>query len=290
MKYEFIRDHRSEHRVTKMCEVLRVNESGYYRWLKRRPSRREREDAQLLIEITKLHEASHHTYGAVKLQKELGKKGIQCGVSQIRRLMRSNGLYSVYRRKYRPYPKEVVETTYSENLVKQAFNVAKPNTCWVGDLTYIRSDRGWVYLAVVLDLFNREVVGYALSRKANSELTKRAMEQALLKRRKPKGLIFHSDRGTQYSSHAFQAFLCKHQITGSMSRKGTPYDNACCESFFATMKKEWIYWKKYTDVNDVECSAFEYIELFYNRKRMHSSLDYMSPCEYMIKFMEKKAC
>jgi putative transposase len=289
MKYEFIMNHRSQHRVKKMCRVLKVNESGYYRWKRRKPSQRELEEAQLVAVMREIHEAHKHTLGATRMQRELAKKGLACGLNKIRRLMRSNAMYTVYKCKYRPYPKEAIETTYSENLINQQFDVAEPNRCWAGDITYIRSEQGWVYLAAVLDLFNREAIGYAISRKADSELTKRALEQALLNRRRPKGLIFHSDRGTQYSSHAFQKYLVANGLTSSMSRKGTPYDNACCESFFATIKKEWIYWKKFANEAAVESGAFAYIDLFYNRKRMHSTLGYLSPYQYMKNFMATKA-
>jgi putative transposase len=241
MKYEFITNHRSQHRVKKMCVVLKVNESGYYRWKRRKPNQRELEEAQIEAMLQEIHEANNHTLGAMRMQREQAKKGTICGLCKIRRLMRSNGMYTVYQSKRKPSPKEAGETTYRENLVNQQFDVTEPNCCWVGDITYIRSDRGWVYLAAVLDLFNREVIGYATNRKANSELTKRALEQALLNRRRPKGLIFQSDRGTQYSSNAYQKYLTDNDITSSMSRKGTLYDNACCESFFATMKKEWIF-------------------------------------------------
>jgi putative transposase len=290
MKYESITNHRSQHRVKKMCVVLKVNESGYYRWKRRKPSQRELEEALIEAMMQEIHEANNHTLGALRMQRELAKKGTICGLRKIRRLMRSNGMYTVYQSKRKPYPKEAGETTYRENLVNQQFNVTEPNCCWMGDITYIQSDRGWIYLAAVLDLINLEVIGYAINRKANSELTKRALEQALINRHRPKGLIFHSDRRTQYSSTAYQKYLADNYITSSMSRKGTLYNNAYCVSFFATMKKEWIFWRKFADEKAFESGAFAYIELFYNRKRMHSSLDYMSPCQYMKIFMATKAC
>jgi putative transposase len=284
MKYEFVSQHRLKHRVKKMCKVLKINESGYYRWTRQTPGRKEIEDQKTVAAIREIHEEFHHTYGAVRVQRELLKRRIICGIGRIYRLMRENGIYTVHRCKHRPYPKEPAEARFSENLLEQQFLVEQPNQAWVGDITYIRSDLGWSYLAAILDLFNKEVVGYAISRKPNTELVKRAMEQALLNRDYPQDLLFHSDRGCQYSSKSYQSYLEENGITSSMSRKGNPFDNACCESFFASLKKEWIYFRKFANMNLVESSVFEYIELFYNRKRMHSALGYMSPKQYLEKF------
>ncbi len=289
MKYEFIRKHRSKHRVKKMCQVLKINESGYYRWKRRQPSLRELAEQKTLRAIRKIHEKYHQTYGADKIQRELARQGILCGKSQIYRLMRTNGIYTIHRCKHRPFPKEAIEPRYSENLLNQQFAVSSPNEVWAGDITYIRTKEGWVYLAAVLDLFNKEVVGYALSHKANAELVRRAMDQVLLNRNQPKNVAFHSDRGTQYSCQSYQNYLTEHDIISSMSRKGNPYDNACCESLFATLKKEWIYYRKFANIKMVESSIFEYVELFYNRKRMHTALNYLSPYQYMEKFMSTQA-
>lgn len=202
--------------------------------------------------------------------------------------MRENGIYSITRCRYHPYPKEKVEVRYNDNIVAQKFNVQQPNKIWCGDITYIKTQSGWVYLAVVIDLFNREVVGYSLSKKPNTELAKRAMANALMNRRPSDGLMFHSDRGCQYSSKSYLSYLEEHDIESSMSRKGNPYDNACSESFFATLKKEWIYHRKYKDQAYLDDSLFEYIELFYNRKRLHSSLENMTPKEYYHKYKNEK--
>jgi putative transposase len=203
----------------------------------------------------------------------LEKQGLlNVGILRIRRLMRENGIYSVTRYKHRAYPKEKVETRYNENIIDRKFKVDEPDRAWCGDITYIKTSSGWVYLAAVIDLFNREVVGYSLSKKANTELAKRAMANALVNRKPTGKLIFHSDRGCQYSSNGYLEYLEEHNVESSMSRKGNPYDNACTESFFATLKKEWIYHKIYKDLEQLDSSLFEYIELFYNRKHMHSSL------------------
>jgi transposase InsO family protein len=288
MRYEFIESNRSYHRVKKMCTVLKVCESGYYRWRKRVPGKREVEDSEIVKEMREIHEENFRTYGAVKIMRALKKKRVECGIGRIYRLMRENGIYTVHRCKHRPYPKEVVEARYNENLLEQKFEVDAPDEVWAGDITYIKTDFGWVYMAMILDLFNREVIGYALGRKANTELVRIAMDQALLRRNRPRNVVFHSDRGCQYSSKTYQDYLERNGITGSMSRKGNPYDNACSESFFATIKKEWIYFRRYSTMTQVDSSVFQYVELFYNRRRMHESLGYLSPKQYLEKHIAAK--
>ncbi len=287
MKYEFIETYHSEFAVIRMCKALKIFESGYYRWRKQKKSKRELEDEILVQEIRKIHKESKETYGPTRIKTMLEKQGTVCTLGRIRRLMRENGIYSVTRYKYRPYPKEKIETRYNSNILAQQFNVQEPNKIWCGDITYIKTQSGWVYLAAVIDLFNREVVGYSLSKKPNSELTKRAMANALINRKPSEKLIFHSDRGCQYSSKTYLNYLEEYNIESSMSRKGTPYDNACTESFFATLKKEWIYHRKYKDLECLDSSLFEYIELFYNRKRLHSSLENMAPKEYYHKYKQE---
>lgn len=284
MKYEFIETHRSEFAVIRMCKALKVFESGYYRWKNQVKSKRQLDDESFVKEIRKIHIESKETYGPTRIKQTLENQDIQCPIGRVRRLMRENGIYSITRYKHRPYPKEIVETRYSENVVARDFSVKEPNKVWCGDITYIKTQAGWVYLAAVIDLFNREVVGYSLSKKPNSELTKRAMANALINRKPTESLVFHSDRGCQYSSKAYLSYLEEHNIESSMSRKGNPFDNACTESFFATLKKEWIYHRRYKDQAHLDDSLFEYIELFYNRKRLHSSLANMTPKEYYHKY------
>lgn len=289
IKYGFLEAHRSEHKVKKMCKVLRISESGYYRWRNKPVSKKAQEDAELLELIKEIHEENLHTAGAEKIRRALSEKGKSCSVGRIYRIMRENGIYTVYSFKHRPYPKMKEESRYSENVLDRKFAVSKPNQVWTGDITYIKTKAGWVYLAVVIDLFNKEVIGYWLSKKPNTELARKALEQALFSRDYPKGVLFHSDRGCQYSSKRYLGFIEENEMKSSMSRKGNPYDNACTESFFATLKKEWIYFKRYANMEEVERSLFEYIELFYNRKRMHRSLSYMSPSKYLAKYHDQKA-
>lgn len=288
MKYEFIDTYRSEFTVIRMCKALKLIESGYYRWKNKKKTERELEDQALIPMIRRIHEESKSIYGPSRIKAKLEREGIYCSKGRIRRLMRENGIYSITRYKHKPYPKEKVETRYNENLLRREFDIRKPDKVWCGDITYIRTSAGWVYLAAVIDVFNREVVGYSLSKKPNSELTMRAMANALMNRKPSEKLVFHSDRGCQYSSKTYLSYLEEHNIESSMSRKGNPYDNACTESFFATLKKEWIYHRKYRDQMHLEDSLFEYIELFYNRKRLHSHLENLSPKEYYHKYRNGK--
>ncbi len=289
MKYEFIDTYRSEFTVMRMCKALKVYESGYFRWKNRKKTEKQLEDEVLVIAIREIHTDSKKTYGPTRIKTELENKKITCGISRIRRLMRENGIYSITRYKQKPYPKQNIETRYNDNILARKFNVQEPNQVWCGDITYIKTVSGWVYLAAVIDLFNREIIGYSLSKKPNSELTMRAMANALINRKPTKELIFHSDRGCQYSSKTYLRYLEEHNIVSSMSRKGNPYDNACTESFFATLKKEWIYHKQYRDQEQLDGSLFEYIELFYNRKRLHTKLANVSPKEYYNRYKLSKS-
>lgn len=285
MKYEFMETHRSDHAVVTMCKALGVYESGYYRWKNKKKSEREVEDERLTLIIREIHEGSKETYGAGRIKSALVLRDIHCGESRIRRLMKENGIYSVMKRRYRPFSKkETIEMRYTDNLLNREFSVLEPNKAWCGDITYIKTATGWAYLAVVIDLFNREVIGYSISKKANTELTKRAMANALSSRRPSGKVMFHCDRGTQYSSKSYQEYLDQHHVESSMSRKGNPFDNACVESFFATLKKEWVFHRSYQNIEQLKSSLFEYIELFYNRKRMHSSIANCTPHEYYLMY------
>jgi transposase InsO family protein len=288
MKYEFVEAYRSDFAVIRMCRALKINGSGYFRWRRKEKTEHTLEDERLVIAIRKIHEESKLTYGANRIKAKLEKLEIHCSIGRIRRLMRENGIYSVTRYKHKPYPKYNVETRFNENIIDREFRVFAPNKVWCGDITYVKTTAGWVYLAAVIDLFNREVVGYSLSRKPNTELATRAMANALMNRKPVERLVFHSDRGCQYSSKTYLNYLEDHDIEGSMSRKGNPYDNACTESFFATLKKEWIHLRKYRDLEHLDDSLFEYIELFYNRKRLHSSLENLTPREYYRKYTAEK--
>lgn len=202
--------------------------------------------------------------------------------------MRENGFYPELAVKFKPQRNGKSDGRYCENRIKQDFDVKEKNKVWAGDITYIKTSLGWVYLAVVIDLFNREVIGYDIGKKIDTQLVKNALGNAIGKRGITAGLIFHSDRGCQYSSNSYQDMLKEKSMEGSMSRPGCPYDNSCVESFFASLKKEKIYRKKYDTMEEVKKDIFWYVEVFYNRKRRHSTLQYMTPVEYLRKHDEAR--
>jgi Transposase and inactivated derivatives len=283
MKYEAIRANGQQFSIRKMCKVFELAESGYYQWLKRVEVReRNRITEQKVIEEVRLvFEESRKTYGYRRMFIELNKKGINLSEYKVRKIMRETGMYPQATNKYKPGRKGKRSGNIYDNHLEQRFRVKEANEVWAGDITYIKTGLGWVYLAVVMDLYNREVIGYSISKSIDSELVKRALGNALTQRRTAKkGLMFHSDRGIQYSSKSYQRMLDENNIIGSMSRGGCPYDNACVESFFSTAKRECIYRKEYDTMEEVKRDLFDYIELFYNRKRMHRTLGYRSPVEY----------
>ncbi len=264
-----------------MCKLLEVSRSGYYAWLKREESSRARENRLLLAEIREIHKESRRTYGAPRVQAELRRRGRRVGKNRVARLMDENGLQSRVRRRFRP------KTTDSNHKLPVAKNLLKdrsPTTAldevWVADITYIRTDEGWLYLASVLDLHSRLVVGWSMKDTLRVELTLDALDMALKVRDPATGLIHHSDRGSQYAAKDYQKILDKHGLVASMSRKGNCYDNATKESFFHTLKTELVYHEHYRTREEARASVFEYIEAFYNRERLHSSLGYRSPVEF----------
>ena len=282
MKYEAIKEYSTQFNQKKMCEVLGVNRSNYYKWVKRNSKkedndRREKEEIRLIEEIYK---ESDMIYGYRNITIEMNKRGIDIGQYRVRRLMRENGIYAKVSAKYKPSGKGKSDGRYCENEVKQKFKVEEPNRIWAGDITYIKTSVGWVYLSVVMDLFNREIIGYEIGKRIDTELVLRALGNAIGRRGKREGMIFHSDRGCQYSSKAYQCMLEENGIKGSMNRSGCPYDNSCVESFFASLKKEKIYRRNYDTIEEVREDVFWYIEMFYNRKRGHSTLGYKTPIEY----------
>ena len=288
MKCEAIFVNSALYSVRKMCEALRVKQCQYYQWIRQRANHEKRKIRGMwLVEvIRRIFHENREVYGCRKMKIALQAEGICVSEWKIRRIMRENGLYPQTKKKWKPYKKAKNEGFYSENKVKRHFLPNRFNTVWAGDITYIPTNLGWVYLAAVLDMKNKEVIGYEVSRNIDSELCKRALSNALALRGKHEGLIFHSDRGSQYSSRAYKRMLQENGIEGSMSAPGCPYDNSCVESFFATLKKELIFRRKYATMEEVKTDLYRYIELFYNRKRLHSTLGYMSPVAYRLAFMQ----
>ena len=263
-----------------MCRVLQVSRSGYYRWLKRKPSARQLDNQRLDAEIREIHDASKHRYGSPKITQELRDRGRSVGKNRVARRMRKAGLRSKIRRKYRVTTDSKHHFAVSPNLLERNFKAEAPDRVWVSDITYLATKAGWLYLTVIIDLFSRLVVGWALSSSLSHEMVVTALKRAIQRRRPGKGLIFHSDRGVQYACTDFRKELVKHEFVQSMSRKGDCWDNAVAESFFAVMKTELVYHERYEGHQDTLHSIFEYIEVFYNRQRRHSTLEYLCPSEF----------
>ena len=281
MKYQFIADHREEFEITVMCRVLAVSRSGYYAWRKRPTSPRKMADRALSQQIKQIHHQSRQTYGSPRIQAELAENGVNCGHKRIARLMRDEELFAKQSRKFKmsttdsshPYPT-------APNLLDQDFTANRPNEKWLGDITYIPTAEGWLYLAVILDLYSRRIVGWAMSDSLERHLVIAALQMAVKMRQPPPGLLHHSDRGSQYASDDYQALLTHYQMRCSMSRTGNCYDNAPMESFFGTLKTELVHHCHYQTKAEAKSDIFEYIEVFYNRFRRHSALAYQSPVNF----------
>jgi len=266
--------------VKAMCTALEVSRSGFYKWLDKtkEPSEKQWEDAVLKMDIRQIHEESRKTYGRPRLHLGLQARGRQCGKHRLVRLMKEEGIEGLQRRRFR------VKTTDSNhpyaiapNLLEGHSGPSRPDEIWVADITYVRTEEGWSYLAAILDTFSRKIVGWAMSERIDRELTMTALKRALRNRRTPD--IHHSDRGSQYACHEYRDVLRDYGIEASMSRKGNPYDNATMESFFGTIKTEEIQGRLYPSHRAARAELFAYIEAFYNTKRIHTSLAGLSPCQ-----------
>jgi len=280
VRYAFIRDHRLAFRVELMCRVLGVSRSGYYAWRVRPESARARMNRLLLSRIRMVHRQSRCNYGSPRVTDELRSQGERCGQNRVARVMRRYGIRSKAVRKFRATTDSNHNHPVAPNLLARRFTVERPDTVWVSDITYIWTQEGWLYLAGVLDLCSRRIVGCAMSSRVDGQLTLEALSQALGRRRPKAGLLHHSDRGKQYAALEYQRLLHDHGLVPSMSRKGDCWDNAPMESFFATLKRELVYRQRFATRQEAQNAVFEYIEVFYNRKRRHSSLGSQSPAEF----------
>ncbi|AQS60349.1 transposase [Desulforamulus ferrireducens] len=263
-----------------MCQVFKVSRSGFYAWLKREESSRAKQNKELLKEIHNVYKLSRGTYGSPRVTKALKNQGITCSRNRVARLMRDYGIFAKTKRRYKATTNSKHSYPVAPNLLNQNFSANQPNQVWVADITYIPTDEGWLYLAAIKDLYNRKIVGWAMDKTMTRQLVLDALNQAVMRYRPLAGLIHHSDRGSQYASYEYQQALRGYGIITSMSRKGNCYDNASMESFFGTIKRELIYGSRYRTRAEARHAIFEYIEVFYNRIRLHSSLGYMSPVEY----------
>ncbi len=280
MKYAFIREHANEFRVTRMCAVLRVSRSGYYDWLDRPESRRRQEDRRLLVHIRQVHLESRRAYGVVKTWRELRSRGIACGKHRVARLRRQDGIQAQRRARFRITVANQNTPPPAPNLLQRQFVAPAPNRVWVGDMTFIRTRTGFLYLAVLLDLFARNVVGWAMHERPNLEVAMRALEMALARRRPQAGLVHHTDQGPLYSAHDYRERLQTAGLISSMSRRGDCLDNAVAESFFSNLKNELVHHCDFVSREAARAAIFDYIEVFYNRQRRHQSLNYLTPAQF----------
>ena len=287
MKYQFIAEHATQYPVTRQCQVLGIAESGYYAWRKREPSQRQQADEQLLSQIRVIYQQHQHRYGSPRIHAALKQQGWRCSRKRVARLMRQTHLRSVRQRRRR------WQLTDSKHLYPVAANVLnrqveamQPNQKWVSDMTFIPTQQGWLYLAAVLDLFSRKIVGWAMSANGDTALVQQALVMAVSQRQLRANLLHHSDRGSQYAAHAYQDLLAQHHITVSMSRTGNCYDNAVMESFFRTLKAECVDLHVFQSHAHARSVIFEFLEVYYNRQRLHSTLGYCTPAAFEAAFSQ----
>lgn len=280
MRYSFIKDYSGQFPTRTMCDVLRVSPSGYYHWLNRPTSARAIRHDLILAEIKRVHSDKDGIYGYRRIYEQLLADGVYCSESVVYHLMRKNRIRAKKKRRFVLTTDSKHDLPISPNLLERNFDVTGPNQVWVGDITYIPTNEGWLYLATVIDLFNRRVVGWSMSKRMKKSLVLDAQKMAICARRPGPWLIMHTDRGSQYASHKFNRLLKANKMLSSMSRKGDPWDNAVAESFFKSLKTERICWRHYRTRDEARRDIFQYIEVFYNRQRLHSKLGYQSPMQF----------
>lgn len=291
MRFRFVAEYRHLYPVKVLCEVLKVSRSGFYDYLARvcrGPSRREQVDAALLKQVGAVFEESNKRYGSPRIHAELRKRRVVCSLRRVKRLMRQAGLYAVAERKYkrRKTAETLLETA---NLLIPKPNIVEANQVWYSDITFVKTAEGWLYLAAVMDAYSKRIVGYAMADNMRTDLVIQALRMAIRQRRAPGGLICHSDKGSQYTSCAYQRELAARGMRPSFTGTGACLDNAHIESFFATLKKELIYQRTFATREEARLAVFEFIEGFYNRWRLHSSLGYRSPAEFENQALERLA-
>jgi putative transposase len=281
MRFDFIQEHRRQFPIRLMCRILRVAPAGYYAWRKRPIAPRRLRRCLLLESIRQVHQQSRKRYGSPRVHRQLLLQGTPCAENTVAKLMKQHQLRSRLKRRFK------LRTTDSNhdhpiapNTLNRRFARSRPDQAWCADLTYIPTDQGWLYLSAVIDLCSRKIVGWNLATHLGAAPTLDALKMALEKRRPKAGLLHHSDRGVQYACQEYRHLLQSHGIQSSMSRSGNCYDNAVMESFFKTLKTELIYHEHYTTHHEAQQSLYQYIEIFYNRQRLHSALDYQSPASY----------
>jgi transposase InsO family protein len=283
-----MKEMRLTYSIPGMCRFLKVSASGYYKWLKSPPSKRTREEGRLELEIKAAHKRTRETCGPERLQEDLAAHGVKVGVLRIRRIRKKLGIRCKQVKKFKATTDSRHALPVAENLLDRKFTVEAPSEAWVSDITYIPTDEGWLYCAGHKDLFNGEIVGYALGPRITRELITQSLLKAVAAKRPPKGMIHHSDRGSQYCAAEYQKLLTQFGMKPSMSRKGNCYDNAPMESFWGTLKNELVYHQHYRTRQEAVKEITEYIEVFYNRERRQKRLGYLSPVAYGKKFYARK--
>jgi putative transposase len=283
VKFRFIQEHVGRFRIAVMCAVLGVSRSGYYAWRKRSPSRLALANQELLGQIRAVFDESRQTYGYRRVHARLVKK-VHCSRNRVARLMHLEGLRSRRRPVFRATTQSRHNRPTAPNILARRFSATSLNQKWVSDITYIPTDEGWLYLAAIVDLCSRTVVGWAMESRLYDWLTIKALKMALGRRNPPPGLVHHSDRGSQYASNDYLSLLDAVKATVSMSRTGDAFDNAPMESFFATLKTELVHHRRYRTRKEAKTDIFEFIEIFYNRQRIHTALGYQTPFEYELSF------
>jgi transposase InsO family protein len=275
-----VHSEKANHKVSVLCRVLGLSRSGYHKWAKSKPSRRKRENTRLAAEIRGIHRTSRERYGSPRIHAELNARGQLVGKKRVARIMRENGIKARPKRRFRLTTDSAHAFPVAPNLLDRNFAASAPNEAWVGDITYVWTLEGWMYLAVLIDLHSRAVVGWALSERMTRGLALDALDMAIARRRPGRGLLHHTDRGSQYASAEYRTALEAHGIVCSMSRKGNCWDNAVAESFFATLKKELVHEMVFFSRAIACAHILEFIEVFYNRQRRHSALNYMTPAHF----------
>ncbi len=280
MKYAFIKENHNTHGIRRLCEVLDVSTSGYYDWVERPESQRSKENRHLVTHIKCHHQASQRIYGSPRIHQDLVDSGESVGVNRVARLMRQENIQSKVAKKFVITTESKHSMEPAPDRLKRCFRTDEQNVAWVSDTTFIPTRQGWLFLAVILDLFSRQVIGWAMSNHNDRKLVLGALTMAIWRRGQARDVIVHSDRGATYASGEYQQLLKQHQLICSMSRKGECLDNAVAESFFSSLKTELVDHEDYQTKQEAKQSLFEYIEVFYNRRRRHSYLGYISPVEY----------
>jgi putative transposase len=283
VRFDFIQAEKAHYPVGVLCSVLAVSRSGFYAWLRRPRSRRAREDARLAVDIAAVHQRSRSTYGSPRVHAQLRNAGVRVGRKRVARLMREQGLAPRRRKRFRKTTDSNHALPVAPNVLDRDFTIESPNLAWAGDITYVWTAEGWLYLAVLIDLYSRRVVGWATSASLERSLAIAALEMAVRSRQPDPGLVHHTDRGCQYASDEYRNRLADALMTRSMSRVGDCWDNAVAESFFATLKGECLDHEHLPSRAVAHAVIADYIEVFYNRQRLHSSIGYVSPVEYELK-------